>query len=96
MYKHDNSQRLRRLLDASVIKRRNKQNALTFFSQFCSFAFEISVISVIFIAIWMGTSQNLLYLSLSVLKKISISGTAMVEVFTSSHLRKNLFRPFER
>ena len=96
MYKHDNSETLRRLLDASVIKRRNKQNALTFFSQFCSFVFDILFISVVFTAIWMGTSKNLLYCFVDVLKKISFSGTAMIEVFTSSNLRKKLFRPFER
>ena len=96
LYKHDNSERLRRLLDASAIKRRNKQNALTFFSQFCSFVFEISFISVVFIAIWMGTSKNLLYFLVTVLKKISFSGTAMIEVFTSSNLRKNVFQPFGR
>ena len=96
MYKHDNSERLRRLLGDSTIKRRNKQNALTFFSQFCSFVFEISFITILFFAIWMGTSKNLLYFLITVLKKISFSGTAVIEVFTSCNLRKKVLRPFNR
>ena len=96
MYKHDNSEKLRRLLDASIIKHRNRQNALTFFSQFCSFVFEISFVIILLFAIWMGTSNNLFNCLMTVLKKISFIGTSVIEVFTSSNLRKKVFEPFKR
>jgi hypothetical protein len=95
LYKHDNSERLRRLLDASTIKRRNMKNALTFFSQFCSFVFEITFVIVVFFAVWMGTSKSLLYDLMIVLKQISFSGIAIIQVVTSSNLRRKVFRPFK-
>ena len=40
MYKHDNCQKLKRLLEPAIIHQRNKTNAISFFGQFCSFVLE--------------------------------------------------------
>ena len=41
LYKHDNNERLRLVLDAEIINRRNTRNAVSFFAHFCSFVAEI-------------------------------------------------------
>ena len=86
MFKHDNSESLRRLLDQKTIKRRNTKNAVTFFGQFCSFAIEIGVmIAMIFYA------RMQYKLVLVWLKYIGFASMAMIEVLTSGQLRSRFF-----
>jgi hypothetical protein len=96
MYKHDNNERLRRLLGSNAIKHRNRKNALTFFSQFCSFVLEGSLITTGIFTLWFGSSKNQGYLICNQLKKITFSGAVIIEVLTSSNLRRKVFLPFGR
>jgi hypothetical protein len=92
MYKHDNNQRLRRLLEPQVIKRRNRKNAITFFGQFCSFVFEFTGLVLFTVAYLIGTRATSLHLVAIVFSRISFAIMPMVEVLTSDVLRKKLFK----
>jgi hypothetical protein len=94
LYKHDNNERLRRLLGSNAIKHRNRKNALTFFSQFCSFVLEVSFVMTCIFTLWLASSENLGYFLCTQLKKITFSGTVIIEVLTSSNLRRKVFLPF--
>ena len=96
IYKYDNNERLRRLLGANAIKHRNRKNALTFFSQFCSFVLEVSFVTTCIFSFWVGSSNNQAYFFCANLKKITLSGTVIIEVLTSSNLRRKVFLPFRR
>ena len=82
-YKHDNSESLRKLLEPKIIKQRNKRNALTFFSQFCTFIFEISFIILMLLASFATQNPKEKYLLATFLKKLTFASIAMIEVFTS-------------
>ena len=88
IYRHDNNQRLARLLEPNVIKLRNRMNAITFFGQFCSFVFEFTLGIIIICAI-KGYAPFWIVFSL---KGIIFSSMAMVEVLTSHSLRPRIFR----
>ena len=98
LYKHDNSESLRRLLDPDTIKKRNKRNAVTFFGQFCSFVFEfVTGLSLIIASNYETPIEHkkeeldfwdLLY----IIKMFSFTGMAMVEVMTSGVLRRRLLK----
>ena len=96
IYKHDNNERLRLLLGPNTIKHRNRKNALTFFSQFCSFVLEVSFVTACILTLWIGSSKNLGYFLCTQLSKITLTGTAIIEVLASSNLRRKVFLPFGR
>ena len=87
LYKHDNSKSILSLLGSKVVKSRNKKNALTFFSQFCTFVFEISFLMLMVFAALISHNSKEKFVIAILLKKISFASIAAVEVFTS---RKNL------
>ena len=86
IYKHDNSERIRRLLDQATIKRRNKKNAVTFFGQFCSFVIEISVMIFISLGTQMPQGHFIFWV-----KYIGFASMAIIEVLTSAQLRSKFF-----
>ena len=88
IYIHGNGERLRRLLEPTVIKLRNRTNAITFFGQFCSFVFELSSAIFIICALkgW-GEAWGVIF----VLKLTCFTSISMIEVFTSGTLRPRLF-----
>ena len=88
LYQHDNQERLRRLLGPKVIKLRNRTNAITFFGQFCSFTFEISV-GIALIYAHMGRAPFIVtyFLRVSCFTTMSV-----VEVLTSNSLRPRIFK----
>ena len=88
MYQHDNDERLRRLLEPSIIQRRNKQNAVTFFGQFCSFVFEISFCIAGICAVRGDASYFVIFL----LQTMCFTCMSIVEVLTSSSLRPRIFK----
>ena len=90
IYKHNNSQNLRRILDPQSIKARNKKNAVTFFAQFCSFVAELLFTIAGIIALRFGKSDNLVYYVVTILKKICMCSMAVIEVVTSSTLRSRI------
>ena len=87
LYKHDNSPSIRSLLEPKVIKSRNKKNALTFFSQFCTFVFEISFLMLMVFAALVSHNSKEKFVIAILLKKIAFASISTVEVLTS---RKNL------
>ena len=87
LYIHDNSDTLLSALGATVIKTRNKRNALTFFAQFCSFVFEISFMLLMLLASIATPNKSHAYLLAIFWKKIAFAVVAVLEVRTS---RKNL------
>ena len=86
LYKHDNNELLRRLLDPSVTTKRNRTNAITFFGQFCSFVVEISVI----ISVIISTKIHAWFMVFA-LKYAGFAAMSIVEVMTSNALRSRLF-----
>ena len=51
LYKHDNKEGLRRLLEPGVIKRRNRSTAITFFGQFCCFVMKLTILLIFLVAL---------------------------------------------
>ena len=96
IYRHDNNERLKRLLEPAAIRKRNRQNAVTFFGQFCSFVldFGLSIITILAAAnfdvgrpFWV-----LFYIS----KIANFTAICIVEVLTSRSLRTRINFPFRR
>ena len=90
IYKHDNSERIRLLLDQETIKRRNKKNAVTFFGQFCSFVIEIILMAFLILQASMNWN-NAYGIAFVWIKLIGFASISIVEVLTSSTLRASLF-----
>jgi hypothetical protein len=92
MYKYDNSETLRRILKPTVIKRRNRKNAITFIGQFFSFLFELTGLLLMVMAYTIGSEANKIPLVALIFRKYSFAIISMVEVLTSDVLRKRLFK----
>ena len=90
MYKHDNNDRLRRILEPRVIKGRNRKNAITFIGQFCSFVFEFTGLLLLILAFTVGPKWAP---DVAIdFRRLSFVIISMVEVLTSDVLRKKLFK----
>ena len=87
IYLHDNTERLRALLEPNVIRKRNKTNAITFFGQFCSFLFEVSIWILFTFAMLVGNVSVVLLAVFSILRTISFTCMTIIEVMTSNSLR---------
>jgi len=96
MYLHDNTKMLRALLEPQVIRKRNKTNAITFFGQFCSFLFEVSVWITFTFAMLIGKGSVLLLAVFSILRTIFFTCMTIIEVMTSSPLRSFLYEELRR
>ena len=97
MYKHDNSEMLRRLLDPNVTRNRNRTNAVTFFGQFCSFVIELSwtILYIITIPLNNNLSNNPykeLIVIRFILRLVSFTCIPIIEVLTSKTLRARIYR----
>ena len=88
LYKHDNNERLVRLLEPKVIKLRNKTNAITFFGQFCSFVFEVSF-GIATICAQLGKAP---WFAMILLRVGCFTTMSVVEVVTSNPLRPRVFK----
>jgi len=107
IYRNDNKETLKLALGPTVIRRRNRKNAITFFGQFCSFVFEFSITVFLIIAFaFMGLDSSdsaqvtvsspivfirALFFSL---RAASFTAISIVEVLTSSNLRSRIKIPF--
>ena len=90
MYKHDNNDRLRRLLEPKVIKGRNRKNAITFIGQFCSFVIEFIGLLLLILAFTIGPKWAP---DLAIeFRRFSFAIISMVEVLTSDELKKRLIK----
>ena len=103
IYKKDNSEGLRRLLEPRCIRQRNKTNAITFFGQFCSFLVEFSY-GMLLLRL---SSKKLSFdeehsfdekhnfelpLQAFFIKLVGFTTISIVEVLTSSLLRQRLLK----
>ena len=93
IYKHDNSERLARLLEPAVIRKRNKRNAITFFGQFCSFVFDIGINICLVIAIAPLGSKKKLWGVIFIMKTACFTAMSMIEILTSRNLRSRMRLP---
>ena len=84
LYKHQNSEKIIRLLDQETIKRRNKRNAVSFFGQFCSFCIEISLMIVILLVTANKQHTTLFFF----VKFTGFTLMATIDVLTSNLLRR--------
>ena len=91
MYRHDNSENLRRLLEPEVITRRNRTNAITFFTQFISFLAESTWILLVIITSLIGSHQNGLDFIRHIADTVTFASIAIIEVLLSSVLRPRVF-----
>ena len=91
MYKHDNNDNLRLLLEPGAIRYRNRTNATSFFAQFCSFAFELTVLLLLLFSFKYGTRHNVMHTIFILFWKLKFSAMAMIEVLLSKKLRKKIF-----
>ena len=92
IYKHDNTERLRRLLGTDAITLRNRVNATTFFGEFCSFIFNLTFVLFIHLAVWVGNNENGLVGIAVMVGGTTFSGQSVLKVFTSVPLRRTLFK----
>ena len=92
MYKHDNNELLRRLLDPNVTRTRNRNNAITFFGQFCSFSIELIWIILYIITIPLEKNHSVLLRLRFVVRMISFTCMPIIEVVTSKTLRARIHR----
>ena len=90
-YKHDNNERLKHLLEPEVIRKRNKQNAITFFGQVCSFIFQMTILISGTLAIQMHTFENQFTEIFLILRTTVFACSAILEVLISKNLRSLLF-----
>lgn len=90
LYKHDNDENLKRLLEPEVIRRRNQRNAITFFGQFCSFVLQMIVVALFITQVLIKTSENQLFDIFLMLRTTLFTGMATIEVLTSKNLRSQL------
>ena len=92
MYMHDNSENIRRILHSDVIKKRNRTNAISFFTQFCSFLMELAWLMLFIITTIMGNKQNGLPFMQRLVRLLSFSLISMIEVLFSRVLRQRTFQ----
>ena len=92
IYKHDNNDRLRRLLEPSVIRCRNKRNAITFFGQFCSFVFELTTMIVLIFTYKFGNRTNNLHVFAATIMRVKFAAMSTIEVMTSNELRPSIYK----
>ena len=82
MYKHDNNEGLKKILEVEVVHERNRRNAMTFLSLF--FSFLVETLFQILIIISQLTPFH--YGLPMALRKITLTAMAIVEVITSREL----------
>ena len=82
LYKHDNKESITKLLEIEVVKERNRRNAMTFASLFFSFLVE----TLFLILIILSQISNFHHRAPMILRKVTLSAIAVVEVLTSREL----------
>ena len=94
MYRHDNNEMLRRLLDPNVTRHRNRTNAITFVGQFCSFSIELVwvILYIMTIPKDNNTKGGKLIILRFIVRIISFTCIPIIEVITSKILRARIYR----
>ena len=91
LYKHDNTPTLRRLIGHGAIDKRNKRNALTFFSQVCSFLFEIGFTISLIIFFKFATSGSSISIAVIIIRRLYFTLIGFIQVVTSENLTFTIF-----
>ena len=96
MYKHDNCTRLARIIEPAIIHKRNKQNAISFFGQFCSFVMEFigDVLFITAISKMKHKDKNPVYWYryAFICRPATFAAISFVEVVTSNVLRPKILK----
>ena len=93
IYKHDNDEKIKKLLGVDEVKRRNIRNGLSFFSLFCSFFIKIVFVILVLVFINFTTSESkYVILAVRFLRPFSLVTMAIIEVSTSSQLKAMMSR----
>ena len=93
IYKHDNDEKIKKLLGVDEVKRRNIRNGLSFFSLFCSFFTKIVFFILVLVFINFTTSESkYVILAVRFLRPFSLVTMAIIEVSTSSQLKAMMSR----
>ena len=90
MHVHNSGEVLRKLLEPAVVKRRNRNNAISFFSQFCSFFINLTLACLMLMAYNFGSPTNRLHMVALMFWRISFALTALVNVLSSYIMRKRM------
>ena len=90
IYRHDNAETLKRLLDPTVIQQRNRRNLVSFVGQFCVFITKLALALIFMSAVILGNRQNGIWMISLMIKTISFSVLSLVEVLMSASLRQRL------
>ena len=91
VYKHDNNENLKRLLEPEVIRNRNKQNTIIFLGQVVSFIFQMTTLIIGTMAIQMHTFDNQFTEIFLNLRTTIFACSTILEVLISKALRSELF-----
>ena len=89
MYKHDNNERLRKLLGNEVISERNRKNAISFLSLFFSFLVELFFLIIVYFFAIFEKKDNVGFIL--PIRTISLAAIAVVEAVTSCALRSKFW-----
>ena len=93
IYKHDNDEKIKKLLGVDEVKRRNIRNGLSFFSLFCSFFIKIVFFILLLVFVNFTTSESkYVILAVRFLRPFSLVTMAIIEVSTSSQLKAMMSR----
>ena len=93
IYKHDNDEKIKKLLGVDEVKRRNIRNGLSFFSLFCSFFIKIVFFILVLVFTNFTTSESkYVILAVRFLRPFSLVTMAIIEVSTSSQLKAMMSR----
>ena len=95
MYKQNNCDRLKRLLEPVIIRQRNRRSAISFFGQFCSFAMEF-IGNVLFVVAIANSApkkedeQNDFFIFAFCSVPVTFAAISFIEVIVSSMLRAKI------
>ena len=92
LYKNDNRSDLRHLLGSKVIRRRNKENAVTFLTQFCGFLCEMSWTVVYIYTTFIDTKTIGLMTLRFAIRVVTAICIPIIQVVASNALRKRMFK----
>ena len=90
MYKHDNNEKLKRLLNPAAIRQRNRTNLFTFVGHFSLFVLKLTLNIIFVLAVLFGDRENGLWMISLMIKTISFAILSSVEILMSSSLRQRI------
>ena len=90
MQRHDNDEKLKRLLDPTVIRQRKRTNLINFMGQICLFVIKLALNIIFIVAVMFGNRENGIWMISMMIKTISFTILSLVEILMSRPLRHRL------